>query len=423
MEEKKKKILEICPNFPLSVLTDSEIENIKLENDLLKGFLHNKKVYLEFKESINPSNDVVFFNICHMLGMFNKNGAELKYIGTLIMCLYSRYSEEDIYMLGTGIENIRYIEKTADTLINGISVGNLQGHVDMFIEYCNNYKRYSKDMFKINNNRKNTINIRGAIYPDDQDKLRKLRSIGKAVIMEDVIDYVSKKRLLDSIPSFENIARMLLLRTYDYDEVVQIIEFYDYSLNFAHEDEKYFENIGFDIPENKRVEWLSSTKPINLTLGYILKVCSTFTGTGSKIMIDGILDPRNKHVVFERPDGYILAKATCICHDNHIFCNALNFIPSVLDNLTREEERDYYYYYLCAIKAQYDSLKQRGFDIREIRIATDEYQIINCIRGRETSVNFKKVLSKCSYYWGEIDEKLFDHNPPEYILKNKKVSQ
>ena len=72
------------------------------------------------------------------------------------------------------------------------------------------------------------------------------------------------------------------------------------------------------------------------------------------------------------------------------------------------------------IKAQYDSLKLRGFDIKEIRIATDEYQIINAVRKREDSSSFKEVLSKCSYFWGEIDEKLFDHNPPQYKLEKQK---
>ena len=420
MENKKQEILKICPGFPFNALTNSELENLRLDNDLIKGFMHNKRVYLEFKSLFKPKDDVVFFNICHLLGMFNKNGAELKYIGTLIMCLYANYSSDDIYQLGTQIENIRYIEKVADALINGISIGNLQGHMDMFIEYSNNYKRYSKDILKINNNRKNTINIRGAIYPGDQEELKRIKSTGKAVTMEDIIDYVSKKRLLEQIKPFKDIARMLLLRTYNYDEVVQIVEFYEYSLGFVKEDEKYFENISIDITDNKQVKWLSSTEPINLTLGYILKVCSTFTGTGSKIMIDGILDPRNKHVVFERDDGYILAKATCIFHDSYFFCNALNFIPSVMDNLTRDEERDYYYHYMQVIKAQYDSLKLRGFDIKEIRIATDEYQIINAVRKREDSSSFKEILSKCSYFWGEIDEKLFDHNPPQYKLEKQK---
>ena len=59
-------------------------------------------------------------------------------------------------------------------------------------------------------------------------------------------------------------------------------------------------------------------------------------------------------------------------------------------------------------------------DIKEIRIATDEYQIINAVRKREDSSCFKEVLSKCSYFWGEIDEKLFDHNPPQYKLEKQK---
>ena len=193
MENKKQEILKLCPGFPFNALTNSELENLRLDNDLIKGFMHNKRVYLEFKSLIKPKDDVVFFNICHLLGMFNKNGAELKYIGTLIMCLYANYSSDDIYQLGTQIENIRYIEKVADALINGISIGNLQGHMDMFIEYSNNYKRYSKDILKINNNRKNTINIRGAIYPGDQEELKRIKSTGKAVTMEDIIDYVSKK--------------------------------------------------------------------------------------------------------------------------------------------------------------------------------------------------------------------------------------
>ena len=35
----------------------------------------------------------------------------------------------------------------------------------------------------------------------------------------------------------------------------------------------------------------------------------------------------------------------------------------------------------------------------------------------ETTLKFKDMLTKCSFYWEEYDEKLFDHKPPEYKIK------
>lgn len=422
MEDKKKQILEIFPSFNLVVLSDLELERIKPENDLVKGFHCNRRKYTELKQKIKPIDEVTFFDVCHLLGVFTRSGADLEFVMHTIEYLYTRYTQQEIFEFISGINDIKYSEKLANVIICAILSNTLKGNYQFFAYCCNNFKSFSKDIEKINKNRMKMITIRGSKIPGDEEKLKQLRIVGKSIMLDDVIDYISKVELLNNSPELAEISKTLLLETYDRNELQDIISFYQYSLQFASQDEEYFKNFSFLLPNGETIEWLSAVDPLNLVLGYLLKVCSTFSGTGSKIMIDGILDPRNKHIVFKDANGSIIGKTTCICHDNYLFCNSLNFIPEVLDKLTREQERDYYYYYMIAVNAQLQSLKERGFDIREVRIANDEYAIVNCIRGRSNASEFKELLSKASYFWEEFDEKLFDHNPPQYILQKNKTS-
>ena len=422
MEAKKKQILDIFPNFNLVILTDDELEHIKPENDIIKGFHCNHKKYLQLKQAIKPIDETTFFDVCHLLGVFSKSDSDLEFAIHVVEYLYANYSTREIFEFISKIEDIKYSEKLANVIMCSILSNTLKGNYSFFVACCNHFKAFSKDIEKINKNRIKMINIRGSSLPGDNDKLRQLKTVGKSILLEDIIDYIAKVELLRSNPDLKDVSKTLLLETYDKNELEDIINFYNYALKHSQNDEDYFKNFAILLPDDEVIEWLPSTEPLNLVLGYLLKVCSTFSGTGSKIMIDGILDPRNKHIVIRDKNGSLIGKTTCVCHDNYLFCNALNFVPDVLDNLTREQERDYYYYYMIAISAQLQSLKERGFDIREVRIATDEYQVVNCIRGRKNANDFKELLSKASYFWEEFDEKLFDHNPPQYILRSKKTS-
>lgn len=49
---------------------------------------------------------------------------------------------------------------------------------------------------------------------------------------------------------------------------------------------------------------------------------------------------------------------------------------------------------MIAVNTQLQSLKERGFDIREVRIANEEYAIVNCIRGRRIASEFKEFFLK-----------------------------
>lgn len=420
MEEKKKQILDIFPSFNLIILSDEELKHIKVENDIIKGFHCNHRKYIELKQRVQPNNNTNFFDVCHLLGIFSKSGNDLEFAMGTVEYMYNCYSSEEIDTFITQVKDIKYSEKMANVITNAILSNTMKGNSHFFAVCCNHFKAFSKDIEKINKNRMKMITIRGSSLPGDNEKLKHLKNVGKNILNEDVIDYIEKIELLKKCPELREISKTLLLETYDKNELAEIIDFYHYSINFAKQDEAYFENLILHLPSGETIEWLPSTSPLNLILGYLLKVCSTFSGTGSKIMIDGILDPRNKHIIIKNKNGKVIGKTTCVCHDNYLFCNILNFIPEVLDNLTRKEEQDYYYYYMWILKEQLESLKKRGFNISEVRIANEEPEITNCIRGRDNALEFKELLSKASYYWEEFDEKLFDHHPPQYILERKK---
>ena len=58
----------------------------------------------------------------------------------------------------------------------------------------------------------------------------------------------------------------------------------------------------------------------------------------------------------------------------------------------------------------------RGYKIEKIRVATDPYILTNSLRDKSNKREFDELLSKCSFYWEEFDDKLFDHQEPEYKL-------
>lgn len=416
MEIKKKQILEILPSFNFIFLSEEEFNHIPIENDLIKGVNANYKYYLDLKNKISPKSGVNFFDMCHLLGYYAKSGAELNLVGKAVEYLYKTCTEEEIDLFLTNINNVSFNNKYANLLIEAIITGDFKENSIFYAKIFNHFKLFSKQIEKINKNRIRAINIRGASHPLDEERMKKIKETGKAIICDDVNDYINKVKVISKYPFLKEYRNILILETYDADELEEIAKFYLYAVETVKDDELYFENLKQKFG-TKHINWLESTNPINLVLGYILKVCSTFTGTGSKIMIDGILNPQNKHVAIFDDENNLEAKATVIYHDDYIFCGDLNFTDIILNTLTKEEEREYYYMYFSSLKAQYDSLIKRGFDIKNIRIATDEGTFINCIRGKKDAKEFKDMLTKCSFYWEEYDEKLFDHKPPEYKIK------
>ena len=416
MEEKKKQILEILPSFNFIFLSEEEFEHIPLENDIIKGVNANYKYYLDLKNKISPKSNVNFFDMCHLLGYYAKSGSELNLVGKTVEYLYKTCSEEEVSSFLSHINNVRFSNKYANLLIEAIVTGDFKENYIFYAKIFNNFKLFSKQIEKINKNRSRTINIRGASHPLDEERMKKIKETGKAIICDDVNDYINKVKVITKYPFLLPYHNILILETYDAEELEEIAKFYLFAITQVKEDELYFENLEQKF-EGKYIKWLKSTDPFNLVLGYILRVCSTFSGTGSKIMIDGILNPQNKHVAIFDDENNLEAKATVIYHDDYIFCGDLNFADSILDSLTKEEEREYYYMYFSSIKEQYDSLVNRGFDIKSIRIATDEGTFINSIRGKKDTKEFKEMLTKSSFYWEEFDEKLFDHKPPEYKIK------
>ena len=93
-------------------------------------------------------------------------------------------------------------------------------------------------------------------------------------------------------------------------------------------------------------------------------------------------------------------------------------MPDILDNMSPSDEREYYYTYMLALNAQFLSLKRRGYNFNEIKMAMPEYMVTQSIRGREDINGFKELLSIATYFWEEMDEKLFDHHEPEYKTKS-----
>lgn len=416
MEKKKQQILEIFPSFNFVFLSEEEFEHIPVENDIIKGVNANYKYYLDLKNKINPKSGVSFFDMCHLLGYYAKSGAELNLVAKAVEYLYKTCTEDEIALFLSHIDHISFSNKYANLLIEAIVTDDFKENIIFYAKIFNNFKLFSKQIEKINKNRIRAINIRGASHPLDEERLKKIKETGKNIICDDVNDYINKVRVISKYPFLRKYYNILILETYNAEELEEIAKFYLFAIEHVKDDELYFENLEQKC-EGKHIKWLESANPLNLVLGYILKVCSTFSGTGSKIMIDGILKPQNKHVVILDDENNLEAKATVVYHDDYIFCGDLNFTDKVLDELAKETEKEYYYMYFSSLKKQYESLIKRGFDIKNIRVATDEGTFINSLRGKKDANEFKEMLTKCSFYWEEFDEKLFDHKPPEYKIK------
>lgn len=422
MERKKEEIKAICQNFDFSSLTEKELNHIAINNDLIKGFNSNKNRYLKLKEEIKPFDDIIFFDVCHLLGIFSVSNEDVSFIISTIKYLYLHYPPYDIMFFINNIKNIKYNEKLANTLINVILTDTLKESIPYFIDICNDFKKFSNTIIKINQNRIKNLRIKSHFSKDDKEDVERIKAIGKSIILEDVIDYIDKERLLNEMPILKPVSRILLLETFDKKELKDIIQFYKYSLTCMDIDEKYLENISIKLNNGSKIEWASLTDPANLILGYILKICSTFSGSGAKIMIDSILNPKIKNVILKNRLGNAFAKATCIYNEEeeYLFCNSIAFTGDILDKMTRKEKNDYYYNYLKIINMQYKSLLAKGFKVKEIRYVENESDVLACLQGREDIADFKELLLVLSYGWVERDEKLFDHQEADYQKQIKK---
>lgn len=175
-------------------------------------------------------------------------------------------------------------------------------------------------------------------------------------------------------------------------------------------------------PNNFKIEWASSSDPKNLILGYLLKICSTFKGSGSKIMIDGILDTQVKHVIVSNRLDKVVGKATCVYNNvtKCLFCNCISFTSSFEDKkLTNEVEREIYREYILLIKMQVEDMLRRGIRIKGINFVLDEEFCLSCFNKEEQEV-LKPFLYILSYNHVEREEELFNHKESKYQKDIKK---
>ena len=153
MKNKKDLILEVFSDFDFSCLSKDELDHISIDNDLIKGFNSNKNKYNLLKKQIKPFKELVFFDICHLLGFYAKNGRELDNTISVIAYLYVNYDERIIENFIKQLHEIHYNEKYANLLAQLILNNKLALYPSFYAEFYNNFKTFNAHIIKINNNR------------------------------------------------------------------------------------------------------------------------------------------------------------------------------------------------------------------------------------------------------------------------------
>lgn len=421
----EEKILDICPQFPIDKLSVELLNHLPLDNDLIKGFNSNYKHYEQLKQILQPIYEATFFDACHLLGLFNKNGTDLEFVENGIKYLYLFYTPNEITYLLRSLSPVTYNEKYAKVLLNVILSEELHDCLDFFIYLYKHFNRISKEIKKINDNRLKNLKIdlgRRSDYLVIENQIEQIKKIGKNLTITDILDYRDKMVILDKNPILKPVADILRLETFSKQELEQLIQFYKYSLTSADNDEMFFTNHQYKTINNYKIQWLSSVDPNNLILGYLLKVCSTFSGSGSKVMIDGILNPMVKHVVISNPQNKIIGKATCLYNsdEQYIFCNAISFVDKFMDkDLTAEIEKELYHGYLKIIVDQVNSMKSKNIPLTQVRVADAPSFLLDCLSYEEQK-ELVAILSMFSYYHVESEEDLFNHKEASYTQEKQK---
>lgn len=425
------KILDICPSFKFEYINKSMLENMLINEDSIKGFMNNVKVFDRLiKESNIPElkykdldEYTDFYKMCHIFGLFNTGGDKQQEIIDKIKEFLNIYDINQIHQLFTDIKIRPYNEKLGNIILDEYDHPKLK---EIIAKFYNNYSIIYKSILE---NRKEIIGILNSNVNKEEDLSRKeelkrqleeLKQLKKLITIDDIIKYISEHTFIvreenDKLNNIINILSSYLSQE-EFDKIQDIYE------EGKKVNDKYFSNIVDKNQDGIHYYWPSKDNPINIILGYLCDCCAKYGGAGEDIMIQSIVNPKIKNLVIYDSMRNVIAKSTAFYNEEkrYLLFNNVEISHRFMNNKNTKTKdfEELYEALIRGIEDQMECMKQKGYIIENVRIGMARNDLSETIIRRKNEVKHSEFLMNYDYnnYGG-------DANIPEFgqaILKVKK---
>lgn len=424
---KASKILEIAPNFDFNNINVKMLDVMIINNDNIKGFMNNIKVYdklideLHIQELYDFSSEeyIDFYKMCYILGLFNTGGIKQKEIIKKIKEIFKLYNIDDIHEIFTTIELKEYNEKVSNILLNEYNHPKFREIVSKF------YNNYSVIIKSILENKKEIIGLLNAKIKTEQTeenilKLEKLKRTKKEVTIDDIIKYIEDHVFIvkEENEQLNNIITILCsyLNQEEFDKIQNIYE------KAKQVNDKYFSNIVDKKQDGINYYWPSKDNPINIVLGYLCDCCAKYNGAGEDIMIQSMINPSIKNLVIYDSMRNVIAKSTAFYNEEkrYLLFNNVEIKKGFMYSKRRKEEDfdEILDSIIRGIKDQIKSMKEKGYIVDDVRIGMARNDLKDAIIRKRLQIKHSKLLNNYPYnnYEGDAN----DIKEGQAIIKIKK---
>ena len=378
-------ILEIFPNYKFNNLDSVILEIIPKDNDSIKGFDNNYKIFQKLRKELKikvqrlfTNNTKVyknFYKLCHIMGLFNTGSKKQEYIINIIKEMYSIYTIYDIHDMINNIKLVPYNSKIGDIILTNYDNFNLKETLSLIY---NDYNNISKNIIK---NRKEQIGILNSKFkknPNEEikEKIDRLKKLKNKIIIDEYINYLNT-HVFDiryDAKELEQISSTLGAYL-NQEQFNKIQDLYVMSKKIEKEKEKIFTPLLDKTSNNYNYEWLSGDNPINIILGYICDCCSKYEGLGMDIMVQSMINPQVKVLVIRDSKNNIIAKTTAYYNitQKYIIFNNIEIKEGFMynKNILDDDRKELLNTILMGIKDQVLDMKKRGYEVNDIRMGMD----------------------------------------------------
>lgn len=408
---KASKILDICPSFKFEYINKSMLENMLINEDSIKGFMNNIKVFDKLIKESNISEledkDLEeytdFYKMCHIFGLFNTGGDKQQEIVNKIKEFLNIYDINQIHQLFTDIKLKPYNEKLSNIILDEYDHPKLK---EIIAKFYNNYSVIYKSIIE---NRKEVIGILNSNVNKEENLSRKeelkrqleeLKQLKKLITIDDIIKYISEHTFIvrEENDKLNNIINILgsYLSQEEFDEIQDIYE------KGKKVNDRYFSNIVDKNQDGIHYYWPSKDNPINIILGYLCDCCAKYGGAGEDIMIQSIVNPNIKNLVIYDSMRNVIAKSTAFYNEEkrYLLFNNVEISHRFINNkYTKTKDFEELYSALIrGIEDQIDCMNEKGYKVENVRIGMARNDLTETINRNGIRIKHSELLDNYDYH-------------------------
>ena len=365
--EISQNVYNIIPNFDFNKTSPLIINKIYKNNDLLKAYYYNLKIFSNLIKSIKNNlkisyiDEYIIFKVCIILGFFTAN---MNNVFNFLCDFTLNHTIDNIFELVENIKDLHYYPNLSKMLMENIDNVAFQ---KIFVTYFNNYNKINKI---INRNKsylinKNLINKKYG---------REYQKITKKINVNDVLEvFANQVKINSKCLELKKILPILL--AYINQEQLELIEEMLICSKNINDNDKYFMPL-IGKGNNFIFKWLSGSDVNNFIAGYLCDSCARPYDEGEDIIKQSMINPLVKTMVMYEKNRMI-AKTTCYYN---LEAKALIFNTfSINKDFYKVSSTNKRFLLLSdiirGIKKQIEEMNKKGYEINSIRVGT-EYNLL-----------------------------------------------